>query len=86
MISVSIRGDREVAVKFMGSLSLANKVVHVADIYTRVLHLTSNPHCQPTEKQLVTAGITLGLIRLSMGLEYIDNILDNMRKGLAVIR
>lgn len=81
MISFSIRGGREVAVKFMDSLSLANKVVHVADICTCVLHPASSTHRQLTDEQLVAAGITPGLIRLSVGLEHIDDILDDLKKA-----
>ena len=77
---------REVAVKFMDSLSLANKVVHVADICTCVLHPASSTHRQLTDEQLVAAGITPGLIRLSVGLEHIDDILDDLKKGFAAIR
>lgn len=86
VISFSIRGGREVAVKFMDSLSLANKVVHVADICTCVLHPASSTHRQLTDEQLVAAGITPGLIRLSVGLEHIDDILDDLKKGFAAIR
>ena len=57
--------------QFMDSLSLANKVVHVADICTCVLHPASSTHRQLTDEQLVAAGITPGLIRLSVGLEHI---------------
>lgn len=69
----------------MDSLSLANKVVHVADICTCVLHPASSTHRQLTDEQLVAAGITPGLIRLSVGLEHIDDILDDLKKGFAAI-
>ena len=69
----------------MDSLSLANNVVHVADICTCVLHPASSTHRQLTDEQLVAAGITPGLIRLSVGLEHIDDILADIQKGLDAI-
>ncbi len=85
VISFSIQGGREIAVKFMDSLSMANNVVHVADICTCVLHPASSTHRQLSDTQLVAAGITPGLIRLSVGLEHIDDILADLAKGFAAI-
>ena len=83
VISFSVKGGREAAVKFMDSLELANNVVHVADICTCVLHPASSTHRQLTDEQLVAAGITPGLIRLSVGLEHIDDILQDLEKGFS---
>lgn len=85
VISFSVKGSREDAVRFMDSLTLANNVVHVADICTCVLHPASSTHRQLTDEQLVAAGITPGLIRLSVGLEHIDDILEDVKKGLDAI-
>ncbi|MEG2435172.1 MAG: aminotransferase class I/II-fold pyridoxal phosphate-dependent enzyme [Ruthenibacterium sp.] len=85
VISFSVKGGRAVAVKFMDSLTLANNVVHVADICTCVLHPASSTHRQLTDAQLVAAGITPGLIRLSVGLENIDDILADLQQGLDAI-
>ena len=86
VISFSIKGGREAAVKFMDSLELANNVVHVADICTCVLHPASSTHRQLTDEQLVAAGITPGLIRLSVGLEHIDDILQDLKKGFSALK
>lgn len=86
VISFSIKGGREAAVKFMDSLELANNVVHVADICTCVLHPASSTHRQLTDEQLVAAGITPGLIRLSVGLEHIDDILKDLEKGFSALK
>ena len=85
VISFSIRGGREVAVKFMDSLKLANNEVHVADICTCVLHPASSTHRQLTDEQLVAAGITPGLIRLSVGLEHVDDIIEDLENGFAAL-
>jgi O-acetylhomoserine (thiol)-lyase len=82
VISFSIKGDRSRAIKFMDSLKLASNVVHVADIRTCVLHPASATHRQLTDEQLVAAGITPGLIRFSVGLENIDDIIEDIRQAL----
>lgn len=82
VISFSIKGSRENAVKFMDSLKLASNVVHVADIRTCVLHPASSTHRQLTDSQLIAAGITPGLVRLSVGLENIEDILEDIKQAL----
>lgn len=82
VISFSIKGSREKAVKFMDSLKLASNVVHVADIRTCVLHPASSTHRQLTDEQLIAAGITPGLIRLSVGLENIDDIIEDIKQAI----
>lgn len=81
VIAFSIRGGRENAVRFMDSLQLASNVVHVADIRTCVLHPASATHRQMTDDQLIAAGITPGLIRLSVGLENIHDILADLEQA-----
>ena len=85
VISFIIKGGRSTAVKFMDSLKLASNEVHVADIRTCVLHPASATHRQLTDEQLVAAGINGGLIRLSVGLENVDDIIDDLRQAFAAI-
>lgn len=85
VISFVIKGGRDTAVRFMDSLSLASNEVHVADIRTCVLHPASATHRQLTDEQLVAAGINGGLIRLSVGLENVEDILDDLKKAFSVI-
>lgn len=81
VISFSIEGGRDTAVKFMDSLKLASNEVHVADIRTCVLHPASATHRQLTDEQLAAAGIDGGLIRFSVGLENVDDILDDLKQA-----
>lgn len=83
VISVSIKGGRDAAIRFMDSLKLASNEVHVADIRTCVLHPASATHRQLTEEQLIAAGINPGLIRLSVGLENVDDIIEDLEQALA---
>lgn len=86
VISFSVKGGRKTAVKFMDSLELASNVVHVADIRTCVLHPASATHRQLTDEQLVAAGIDAGMIRLSVGLENVEDILADLEKGFNAIK
>ena len=86
VISFVIKGGRETAMKFMDSLELASNEVHVADIRTCVLHPASETHRQLTDEQLVAAGIEGGMIRLSVGLEDIDDIMADLEQGFAKAR
>lgn len=83
VISFGIKGGREEAVKFMDSLKLASNVVHVADVRTLVLHPASSTHRQLTDEQLIAAGISPGLIRLSVGLENVEDIIEDLQQGLS---
>ena len=83
VISIVIKGGREAAMKFMNSLELASNEVHVADIRTCVLHPASETHRQLTDEQLVAAGIEAGMVRFSVGLENVDDIIADIEKALA---
>lgn len=85
VISFVIKGGKETAIKFMNSLKLASNEVHVADIRTCVLHPASETHRQLTDEQLVAAGIDAGMVRLSVGLENVNDILDDLKEGFAGI-
>lgn len=82
VIAVSIKGGRAAAVRFMDALKLASNVVHVADIRTSVLHPASATHRQLTDEQLVAAGIDGGMIRLSCGLENVEDIIADIQQAL----
>ena len=85
VVSFGVKGGREGAMKFMDSLKLANIVVHVADARTSVLHPASTTHRQLTDEQLVNAGIGADLVRMSVGIEHIDDILADIEAALAKV-
>ncbi len=82
VMAFGLKGDRETAVKFMDSLQLASIVTHVADAKTCVLHPASHTHRQLSEEQLREAGIAPDLIRLSVGIEDADDIIDDIKQAL----
>ena len=85
VVSFGVRGGREAAMKFMDSLRLAQIVVHVADARTSVLHPASTTHRQLTDEQLVDAGISADLVRLSVGIENIEDILEDLEQAFKKI-
>ena len=85
VVSFVIKGGKPAAIRFMNHLRLASNEVHVADIRTCVLHPASETHRQLTEEQLVSAGISGGMVRLSVGLENISDILDDLDNALSQV-
>lgn len=83
VISFIIKGGKQNAVTFMDALKLASTEVHVADIRTCVLHPASTTHRQLTDEQLAAAGIEPGMIRFSVGLENVEDIIDDIKQALA---
>ncbi|MBE7048610.1 MAG: O-acetylhomoserine aminocarboxypropyltransferase/cysteine synthase [Ruminococcaceae bacterium] len=82
VISFGVVGGREAAVRFMDSLKMAAVVVHVADARTCVLHPASTTHRQLTDRQLIDAGIGADLIRMSVGIEHIEDIIADIAQAL----
>ncbi len=85
VISFVIKGGKDTAIRFMNSLQLASNEVHVADIRTCILHPASETHRQLTDEQLVAAGIESGTIRLSVGLENVEDIINDLENAFKVI-
>ena len=85
VVSISIKGGKAAAMRFMDALKLASDEVHVADIRTCVLHPASATHRQLTDEQLKAAGIDGGMVRFSCGLENLEDILEDIDRGLAAI-
>ena len=82
VISFGVKGGREAAVRFMDSLKLAAIVVHVADARTSVLHPASTTHRQLTDEQLIAAGVSPDLVRLSVGIENVEDIIADLEQAL----
>ena len=85
VISFGVKGTRETAMRLMDSLKMIKIVVHVADARTCVLHPASMTHRQLTDEQLVKAGISPTMVRLSVGIEHVDDILEDLAQAFAQI-
>ena len=85
VIAFGLKGDRATAIKWMDSLEMINIVTHVADARTCVLHPASHTHRQLSDEQLREAGVAPDLIRLSVGIEDVEDILDDIKQALEKI-
>ena len=82
VISFVVKGGKEKAIKFMDALKLASNEVHVADIRTCVLHPASTTHRQLSGEQLIAAGVEPGMVRFSVGLENVNDIIEDIEQAL----
>lgn len=82
VIAFGLRGTRDDAIRFMDSLQLATIVTHVADARTCVLHPASHTHRQLSDEQLIAAGVAPDLIRLSVGIEDVDDIIADLEQAM----
>ncbi|WP_312071763.1 methionine gamma-lyase [Anaerotignum propionicum] len=85
MISFEVKGGKEAGMKFVNSLSLATIAVSLGDAETLIEHPASMTHSTYGEEDLKAAGISAGLIRLSVGLENVEDIIEDLRMGLEKI-
>jgi O-acetylhomoserine (thiol)-lyase len=86
VISFGVKGGRDKAAQFMEALKLAKIVIHVADARTCVLHPASTTHRQLNDQQLAEAGISPDLLRFSVGIEHINDIIADLEQAFAAIR
>lgn len=85
IFTVDIQGGAEAARKFVDSLELFSLLANVADAKSLVIHPASTTHSQMNDSELLAAGITPGTVRLSIGLEHIDDIIEDLEQALAAI-
>lgn len=85
VISFGLKGGREAASALMDKLKLAAIVTHVADARTCVLHPASHTHRQMTDEQLIEAGVAPDLIRFSVGIENVEDIIADLEQAIAAI-
>jgi O-acetylhomoserine (thiol)-lyase len=86
VLTFGLRGGRDKSVEFMDALKFVAIVTHVADARSCVLHPASHTHRQLTEEQLVEAGVPADLIRFSVGIEDIDDIIADLTQALEAIK
>ena len=85
VIAFAVKGGRDAAIKFMDNLKFASIVTHVADAKTCLLHPASHTHRQLSDDQLREAGVDPDLIRFSVGIEDVDDIINDIKQALECI-
>ena len=83
VLAFAVKGGRDASIEFMDKLKVASIVTHVADSKTCLLHPASHTHRQLTDEQLEEAGIAPDLIRLSVGIENVEDIIEDLRQALS---
>ena len=81
IIAFEIKGGREAGQRFVEALELHSHVANIGDVRSLVIHPASTTHSQLTEEEQATSGVTPGLVRLSVGLESIEDILADLDAG-----
>ena len=83
IVSFEIKGGVEAGVKFVDGLELFSHVANIGDVRSLVIHPASTTHSQLSPEDLATTGVTAGLVRLSVGLESVDDLIEDLEKGFA---
>ncbi len=86
VISFGVKGGRKAAEEFMKNLKVAIIATHVADAHTCVLHPANATHRQLSEAELIKAGVPSDLIRLSVGIEDVEDIIEDLNQALETVR
>ena len=82
VFSFGVKGGRPVGQRFIESVNLASHLANIGDAKTLVIHPASTTHAQLTEQQLLDAGVLPGLVRISVGIEDPEDILDDLDQAL----
>lgn len=85
VVTFGVKGGRERSIKFMDSLQLTSIVTHVADARTCVLHPASHTHRQLSDEELLAAGVRPDLIRFSVGIEDVEDIIADLERGFSAL-
>ena len=86
IVSFEIKGGVEAGAKFVESLGLFSHVANIGDVRSLVIHPASTTHSQLTPEQQLTTGVTPGLVRLSVGLESVDDLIADLKAGFEVAK
>ncbi|MFB2584143.1 bifunctional o-acetylhomoserine/o-acetylserine sulfhydrylase [Herbiconiux liukaitaii] len=86
VLSFELKGGVDAGRTFVESLSLFSHLANIGDVRSLVIHPASTTHSQLTPEQQLTTGVTPGLVRLSVGLENIDDLKTDLESGLAAAR
>jgi len=84
VFSFVVKGGREVGQKFIESVNLASHLANIGDAKTLVIHPASTTHAQLTEQQLLDAGVLPGVVRISVGIEDVDDIIYDLDQALTI--
>ena len=82
LVGIEVKGGVEAGKKFIESLKMFYHVANIGDSRSLAIHPASTTHSQLNEEELLSAGVTPGYVRLSIGLEHLDDIKDDLTQAL----
>jgi O-acetylhomoserine (thiol)-lyase len=82
LFSIELKGGRAAGAKLIDSLNLFNNVTHFADVRSMACHPATTTHSQMSDENMAESGISAGLVRISAGLEHIDDLIDDFERAL----
>ena len=82
VLSFKLKGDRAVAEKFVNSLKLISHLANVGDAKTLIIHPASTTHSQLSDQEQITAGVEPNMLRISLGIEHIEDIKEDILGAL----
>jgi O-acetylhomoserine (thiol)-lyase len=86
LVSFGLKAGRDAGEKFIGALQLFSHVANIGDVRSLAIHNASTTHSQLNEQELAAAGVPPEMVRLSVGIEHIDDILADLDQALAAAR
>jgi len=86
VVAFEIQGGVEAGKRFVQALSLHSHVANIGDVRSLVIHPASTTHSQLTPVDQISSGVTPGLVRLAVGIEFIDDILADLEQGFAAAK
>jgi len=82
VFSFEVKGGRSVGQQLIESVNLASHLANIGDAKTLIIHPASTTHAQLTEQQLIDAGVLPGVVRISVGIEDVEDIIDDLDQAL----
>ena len=82
MVGIELKGGIEAGKRFIESLKMFYHVANIGDVRSLAIHPASTTHSQLNEKELAASGVTRGYVRLCIGIEHIDDIIDDLDQAL----
>ena len=85
LVGVELKGGMDAGRNFIDNLKLIYHVANIGDARTLAIHPASTTHSQLSEKEQIIAGVTTGYVRLSVGIEHIEDIINDIEQALAIL-
>ena len=83
LMGMELEGGKEAGLKFIDNLKMLYHVANIGDSRSLAIHPATTTHSQLSDEELLQAGVTPGYVRLSIGIEHVDDIIEDIDQALA---